>query len=528
MLKAKMLSLAIAVLVVSSLSPSTIAVENPPVKTGAGGSGNTCRKAPPRDGQKPRTASPKKPNRRADSLRAIMEQLNLGKGSAVADIGAGRGRDSWVFAEIVGKDGLVYAEEIVQASVNSLKKEAKLRELPQLRAVLGRSDDPCLPPESVDLAYMHYVYHHFAKPREMLRGLRRALKPGGYLVIVDRRRGTLRDWAPREAREQKHYWIAETTVVREAREEGFAFVRCAEDCWPGEDQFALVFRRPSKQATAGGDPDRFLPLSLEKLQHLFLPLNCPYERPVFIALGEARKLIKPIMQKSGPGIDVVLEEWATQKDERPPLPSGLCLPSLFTENGDPHLGPEPVDVVFFLDTYHLLFHHQTLLARLRGKLAPTGCVYVLDRKAQRRLSRREASHHRRIRPDMVKQEMAEAGFHLWFEGPSPAADRFLLVFGKTPGKQLRPEQDLFVGGPIIRRPPDAWLAENYWRLRGVKTAEGTRVPFRMPKRHVTAKPVAVQGKNAKTWRIPEQKLELTFEKTKRGHLLRECRSIGEQ
>ena len=62
--------------------------------------------------------------------------------------------------------------------------------------------------------------HHFAKLREMLRGIWRGLKPGGSLVIVDQRRGTRRDWIPRQVREKKHSWIAETTVVREAREEG--------------------------------------------------------------------------------------------------------------------------------------------------------------------------------------------------------------------------------------------------------------------------------------------------------------------
>jgi hypothetical protein len=31
----------------------------------------------------------------------------------------------------------------------------------------------------------------------------------------------------------------------------------------------------------------------------------------------------------------------------------------------------------------------------------------------------------------VKQELAAAGFHLQSEGQHPAADRFLLTFGKT-------------------------------------------------------------------------------------------------
>ena len=383
---------------------------------------------------------PAKLKNRAGSLHAIVSHLGLGKGSVVADIGAGGGKDTWVFAEIVGETGMVYAEEITENNVKSLESEAKKKGLSQVRAVLGCSDDPCLPPNSIDLVFIYHVYHHFAKPREMLRGIWRGLKPGGHLVVVDRRLGTLRDWVPRHLREKKHYWIAETTVVREAREEGFAFTCCAEQCWHEKDHFVLIFQRPKKLESPGRDPDPFRPISMEKCRHLFLPSAGRYQNPVFVALGEARKLMAPILEESsGKGLEILLEEWATQKEERPPLPPDVSLPSVLTENGDPNLGDKPIDVVFFLDSYHLLFHSKTLLAKIHKKLTPTGCVYVLDRRAKKPLSRREASHHRKIQPKTVKQEMTEAGFFLWFRGPRPARDRFLLVFGKARHRKVLPE-----------------------------------------------------------------------------------------
>ena len=216
-------------------------------------------------------------------------------------------------------------------------------------------------------------------------------------MVVDRERGTLRDWAPENVREETHHWTAETTVVREAREEGFAFVECAEDYWYGNEDFVLVFRRPPGVKEPGHDPDLFLPLPMEQSRHLFLPLGHPYQRPVFVALGQSRNLIPSILEaSSGPGLEIILEEWATQKEERPALPTHVPLASVRTEKGDPHLGPEPVDVVFFVDSYHLLFHAETLLAKLHEKLSANGCVYILDREAKRPLSRHEASHRRRI------------------------------------------------------------------------------------------------------------------------------------
>jgi len=470
-----------------------------------------------------------KPNNRADSVRTLVSHLGLGEGSAIADIGAGGGRDTWVFAKIVGETGVVFAEEIVENKVKSLKTEAEKKDLNQVRAVLGHTDDPCLPPDSVDLVYLNHVYHHFAKPREMLRGIWKGLKPGGYLAVVDRRRGTLRDWVPQKLREKKHYWIAETTVVREAREEGFAFMDCAEQCWHTKDDFVLIFQRPKGLKSPGHDPDPFLPIPINKCSHLFLPLGRPYRHPVFVVLGEARRLIAPILKSSSnKGLEIVLEEWATQKEERPPLPSDVSLPSVLTEKGDPNLGAEPIDVVFFLDSYHLLFHGKTLLSKIYEKLSPTGCIYVLDRKAQKPLSHREASHRRKIHPETVKQEMTEAGFFLWFRGPRLARDRFLLVFGKDRHTKVPLEDNLFVGGPVIPESPGRWLKKNYWRLRSLKTADGRFIPFKEPGRKGTMEKVPRGSPDKEFWKIPKEKLVLHFDKKAEEYLLTDYRFLDGQ
>jgi predicted methyltransferase len=469
-------------------------------------------------------APAEKAKQRADSVRAIVAHLGLGEGAAVADIGAGDGPDSWTLADVVGERGTVFAEEISDSKVKKIKDEAEKRGLTQVRAVLGRSDDPCLPANSADLAFVRYVYHHFSKPREMLRGIRTALKPGGYLVVVDKRPGTLRDWVPREQRATKHFWIAETTVVREAREEGFLFVECAEPYWHEKDTFVLIFQRPASSESPAGDPDPGAPLPVEEAAPWFLPLGRPYQRPVFVALGESRKLIAPILRHtSGQAVEIVLEEWATQKDERPPLPVDVSFPSRLTDNGDPQLGPEAIDAVFFLDSYHLLFHGPTLLARLRERLSPTGCVYILDRRADRPLSRREASHYRMIQAETVQQEMSEAGFHLWFTGPPPASDRFLLVFGRVPSRDVAPETDPLVAGPEIDGSPGRWLQQNRWRLRGLKPADGRLVRLDEPPQKDVPEPLPTDSPDKEIWRLPSAGLVLSFDKSDGKYILQDCR-----
>lgn len=369
---------------------------------------------------------------RTESLQAICKRIDVGAGSVIADIGAGRGRDTWVFADIVGETGKVFAEEIEKSKTETVKKEAEKRSLEQVQTVLGTTTSPKLPDNTVDMAFMHYVYHHITKPREMLRNIWKSLKPGGHLVIVDRELGTLTNWVPREKRGGKHYWIGETTVVREARETGFSFVECADPLWHKKDTFVLILQRPMSLPAPNRDPDPLPEIPDSTLSQLLPPEKENYQRVAFVALGQGRELIRPLLKAtSREAVDIVLEEWATRKDERPPLPQGIKLPSAFTEQGDPNLSSKPIDAVYFLDTYHLLFHGPVLLEHLRERLTDDGKIYILDRAADQKMSHRESSHRRMIPPELVKQEMQQARFVLSREVAHLGPDRFLMVFEKS-------------------------------------------------------------------------------------------------
>jgi ubiquinone/menaquinone biosynthesis C-methylase UbiE len=59
------------------------------------------------------------------------------------------------------------------------------RNLTNVTGVLGTIQDPKLPAGSVDLVLMVDVYHEFDHPFEMMRGICKALKPGGRVVFVE-------------------------------------------------------------------------------------------------------------------------------------------------------------------------------------------------------------------------------------------------------------------------------------------------------------------------------------------------------
>jgi|ERR1035441_1184223 ubiquinone/menaquinone biosynthesis C-methylase UbiE len=116
-----------------------------------------------------------------------LHDIGIAKGSTVADIGAGSGAITWRLAERVGPTGKVYANDIQPHMLELLRRNMAQRKIANVETVLGATDDPKLPPASVDLELLIDVYHEFSHPQEMLRHLRQSLKPGGRLVLLEYR-----------------------------------------------------------------------------------------------------------------------------------------------------------------------------------------------------------------------------------------------------------------------------------------------------------------------------------------------------
>jgi predicted methyltransferase len=100
--------------------------------------------------------------------------------------------------------------------------------------VQGTETDARLPENAIDLALLVDVYHEMWYPQEMLRSIRRSLKPSGELVLIEYRK------------EDPTIPIAEThrmsvrDVRTEVQAEGFRFERLI----PGlPRQHIIVFRR---------------------------------------------------------------------------------------------------------------------------------------------------------------------------------------------------------------------------------------------------------------------------------------------
>ena len=116
-----------------------------------------------------------------------LDELKIGKGWSVADVGAGVGYMTWRLAERVGPGGKVYANDIQPQMLELLKKNMADRHLTNFVPVLGEPDDPKLPAGQMDLVLLVDVYHEFLEPRPMLRHIRESMKPDGRLVLLEYR-----------------------------------------------------------------------------------------------------------------------------------------------------------------------------------------------------------------------------------------------------------------------------------------------------------------------------------------------------
>jgi predicted methyltransferase len=152
-----------------------------------------------------------------DRRHDIVNALRLKPGMAVADIGAGTGFYTHLFAKQVGNSGQIYAVDISENFVQNILRAAKAQGLDNVKGIVNNQQNTKLPTNSVDLAFICDTYHHFEYPQTILASIHQALRPGGQLIIIDFRKqhGVSSGWV------MSHVRANEATVIREVESAGF-------------------------------------------------------------------------------------------------------------------------------------------------------------------------------------------------------------------------------------------------------------------------------------------------------------------
>jgi ubiquinone/menaquinone biosynthesis C-methylase UbiE len=91
-------------------------------------------------------------------------------------------------ARRVGPAGKVYGVDVQKEMLVRLRQNAKKAKLANVETVLGSENDPKLPDGQINLILMVDVYHELSQPQAMLQNMKKALSPGGRLVLVEYRK----------------------------------------------------------------------------------------------------------------------------------------------------------------------------------------------------------------------------------------------------------------------------------------------------------------------------------------------------
>jgi ubiquinone/menaquinone biosynthesis C-methylase UbiE len=112
----------------------------------------------------------------------VLRALELPPGAVVGEIGAGSGYFTIRLARAAAH---VFASEAAPQMLEVLRERLLASAVRNVTPVLGLAEDPFLPTGRCDLIVAVNAYHHFPEPPSYLRRIRRALRPGGRIAIID-------------------------------------------------------------------------------------------------------------------------------------------------------------------------------------------------------------------------------------------------------------------------------------------------------------------------------------------------------
>jgi predicted methyltransferase len=172
----------------------------------------------------------------------VIDALGVKSGSAVADVGCGRGYFTMKLAARVGPTGKVYAEDIKDDVLADVRRDAEKQGFKQVTTVLGIEDDPRLPSGALDAVLTVDSYHEWVDYDSMLDHLYAALKPAGQFGLID---GETKAGKSREDYHSMHR-MPESMEREDLTRHGFRFLRSEAGFTrpsDGKTYYFLIFQK---------------------------------------------------------------------------------------------------------------------------------------------------------------------------------------------------------------------------------------------------------------------------------------------
>jgi ubiquinone/menaquinone biosynthesis C-methylase UbiE len=179
-----------------------------------------------------------------EEITRLRELLAWAPGQTIADVGAGEGEIGFAAAATVGDTGKVYLTELDENKRKALEAQIQERGLKNAVVIQAAEKETNLPDNCCDDIILRRVYHHLTAPMEIDASLRRALKPGGQLAIIDfppRKWLTLSDPVKGVPANRGGHGIPQKILLDELTKAGFRIDKVLND-WP-EDSYCVIAKK---------------------------------------------------------------------------------------------------------------------------------------------------------------------------------------------------------------------------------------------------------------------------------------------
>ena len=149
----------------------------------------------------------------------VIAALDLKAGETLADIGAGSGYFTFRFARKVGDSGRVYAVDINSDMIVYMNRYIRDKKVKNVTTVLSVPDDPLLPDVSINRFFICNTWHHVGNRPQYIALMKKMLKPGGQIVVMDYKKEQLPVGPPPDMK------MAREEVIREMESGGFKLAK---------------------------------------------------------------------------------------------------------------------------------------------------------------------------------------------------------------------------------------------------------------------------------------------------------------
>src|SRR5262245_35740210 len=149
----------------------------------------------------------------------VIMALGLKPGEVIADIGAGSGYFTFRLAHHVDDTGKVYAVDVSSDMIRHINRRIRDLKVTNVVSILADPDDPLIPKGSVNRFFFSDSWHHIDNQTKYLSLMKKMLKPGGEIVMIDFHKKDLPVGPPMQMK------IAREDLIKQMESNGFRLTK---------------------------------------------------------------------------------------------------------------------------------------------------------------------------------------------------------------------------------------------------------------------------------------------------------------